>query len=198
MSPPDPKTPRSDAIRILRLRRAQRLLDHLFRDLPLRRRARLGLFMAFKTMASAGLAYGVGWLAHPGQAYWAAISAIAVTQPHFGDTRGAGHDRVLGTLFGAVAGLLGLWVGGTGDLFSFLLALCLVTVACWLAGAGAAARVGGITSAIVLLVPAEGPRWEMAAWRLGEVLFGTLCALAIGWLVSRLEERVERKEEDQA
>jgi uncharacterized membrane protein YccC len=81
-------------------------------------------------------------------------------------------------------------------MLAFAVGLGLVTVVCWIANAAAAARIAGITTAIVLLVPSTGPRWEVPLIRLGEVLLGTLCALVIGWAVSRLEERVERKEEE--
>ncbi|MEX1827882.1 FUSC family protein [Luteibacter sp. CQ10] len=185
-----PVPPNDPAVR--RLRRAQAALDRMLRALPAGKRARVGAFMAAKTMVSACVAYGLGQFVHPHEAFWAAISAIAVTQPHFGDTRGAGRDRVLGTAFGAVAGLLGLWVGGSGEFVAFAVALFGVTVASWTVSDGAAARVGGITTAIVMLVPAAGPRWEVAAYRLGEVVLGTLCALVVGWLVARLEDRVER------
>ncbi|HEY4091101.1 MAG TPA: FUSC family protein [Luteibacter sp.] len=191
--PHPPRSKRSGPRAIFQVRRAQRVLDTLFHGLPLASRMRVGAFMAFKAVLASLVAYGAGFLLRPDEAFWAAISAVAVTQPHYGDTRGAGRDRVLGTIFGGMAGLLGLWVGGTGDLLSFALALALVTVACWTANAGAAARIGGITSAIVLLVPTTGPRWEVAAWRLGEVVCGTACALAVGWLVSRLEHHVEEK-----
>ncbi|MGF6711477.1 putative membrane protein YccC [Luteibacter sp. W1I16] len=199
MSPPDAHPSRTEAaLRMVRLRRAQRALDTLFRSLPLGRKVRTGVFMAFKTVLSALVAYAIGNALHTEQAFWAAISAVAVTQPHFGDTRGAGRDRCLGTVFGGIAGLLGLAVGGSGDMLSFGLALGLVTLACWTANAGPAARIGGITTAIVLLVPSQGPRWEVPLYRLGEVVLGTLCALVIGWLVSRLEERAERKQETEA
>lgn len=176
-----------------RLRRAQAVLDRMFRAMPLGGRVRTGVFMALKTVLAASVAYGIGLALHTGQAFWAAISAVAVIQPHFGDTRGAGRDRIVGTAFGGVAGLLGLWAAGGADLLSFTVALAVVTVACWTANAGAAARVGGITAAILLLVPSDGPLWEMALYRLGEVLLGTLCALAIGWLVAFLEDQVEEK-----
>ena len=70
--------------RASRLRRAQRLLDRLFRSMPLERRLRIGAFMAFKVALSASVAYAVGQALHTEQAFWAAISAVAVTQPHFG------------------------------------------------------------------------------------------------------------------
>ncbi|QWT19997.1 FUSC family protein [Bacillus sp. NP157] len=198
MSETEPGKPeRRGALELLRVRRAQQLLDNVFRRLPLGPRVRVGLFMAFKSTLGAVFAYGVGFLLHPPEAFWAAISAIAVTQPHYGDTRGAGRDRILGTTFGGIAGVLGLWLGDSGDLLSFAAALAAVTVACWTANVGAAARIGGITTAIVLLVPTSGPRWEVAAWRLGEVILGTACALAVAWLVSRLEDWVEHKEQEE-
>ena len=198
MSPPDAHAERTEAAqRASRLRRAQLVLDRLFRTMPLGRRLRIGVFMAFKAALSASVAYGIGHALHTEQAFWAAISAMAVTQPRFGDTRGAGRDRCIGTVLGGIAGLLGLWIGGSGDVTSFVLALALVTIASWAANAAAAARIAGITTAIVLLVPSTGPRWEIPLIRLGEVVLGTLCALVIGWAVSRLEERVERKEEEE-
>lgn len=197
MSPADAHPERTEtAQRASRLHRAQRVLDRLFRSMPLGRRLRIGVFMAFKAALSASVAYAIGQALHTEQAFWAAISAVAVTQPQFGDTRGAGRDRCLGTALGGIAGLLGLWIGGAGDMLAFALGLGLVTIVCWAANAAAAARIAGITTAIVLLVPSAGPRWEVPLIRLGEVVLGTLCALAIGWVVSRLEERVERKEEE--
>ncbi|NII56187.1 FUSC family protein [Luteibacter sp. SG786] len=197
MSPMDAHPERTETVqRASRLRRAQRLLDRLFRSMPLERRLRIGAFMAFKVALSASVAYAVGQALHTEQAFWAAISAVAVTQPHFGDTRGAGRDRCLGTVLGGIAGFLGLWAGGSGNILAFALGLGLVTIVCWMANAAAAARIAGITAAIVLLVPSAGPSWEVPLMRLGEVVLGTLCALVIGWAVSRLEERVEQKEEE--
>jgi uncharacterized membrane protein YccC len=189
MTPDDTRI--ATAAHASRLHRAQAMLDRMFRAMPLGGRVRTGVFMALKTVVAASVAYGIGHALHTGQAYWAAISAIAVVQPRFGDTRGAGRDRIVGTAFGGAAGLFGLWIGGAGNLASFCVALPVVTVACWIFNAGAAARVGGITAAILLLVPSTGPLWETALYRLGEVLLGSACALAMGWLVARIEERVE-------
>lgn len=199
MSPPDAPAPRTEAAsRAVRLRRAQQALDRLFRTLPLGGRLRTGAFMAIKTVISALVAYAIGYALHTEQAFWAAISAVAVTQPHFGDTQGAGRDRCIGTALGGVAGLLGLWIAGTGDALTFALTLAVVTLVCWAANAGKAARIAGITTAIILLVPSTGPRWEIPLYRFGEVVLGTLCALVIGWLVSQVEERAEKKRETEA
>lgn len=196
MSPPESQEgPRQSLLRLIRLGRAQAALDRLARDMPLHRRLGQGMVMAVKVLAASLLAYFIGRALHTEQAFWAAITAIAVTQPHFGDTRGAARDRCLGTAIGAVAGLLGLWVGGPGEIFSYSLALGLVTLACWAAGAGPAARLGGITATIILLVPSQGPSWEIAFYRLGEVILGTVCAIAVGWLASFIETRVTRDQE---
>lgn len=199
MTSPDAPVTRTEAKRrAMRLRRAQQAVDRLFRRLPFGRRLRTGAFLAFKGALGASVAYAIGQALHTEQAFWAAISALAVTQPHYQDTRGAGRDRVLGTVLGGIAGFLGLWLGHSGDPWSFALAVVGVTLVCWAANVGPAARIAGITAAIVLLVPAEGPRWEIPLYRLGEVVLGTLCALVIGWLVTRLEERVEAKDPDGA
>lgn len=197
MPEPGKETATESRQRASRLRRAQHALDDLFRSLPVGRRFVAGLVMAFKAIAAALLAYTIGHALHTEQAFWAAITAIGVTQPHFNDTRGAGRDQCLGAAFGGIAGLLGLLIGGPGNVVSYVVALGGVTIACWTANAGAAARLGGITATIVLLVPSNGPSWEVALYRLGEVALGTLCAILVSWLVSLLQDRVERKDEQE-
>jgi len=190
------ETHAESAQRASRLRRAQQALDDLFRSLPPGRRLVSGLVMAFKAVGAASLAYAIGHALHTEQAFWAAITAIGITQPHYKDTRGQGRDQCMGAAFGGIAGLLGLWTGGPGDFASYALALAVVTVACWTANAGAAARLGGITATIVLLVPShDGPAWSIAFYRLGEVALGTVCAVVVGWLVSLVQDKVEMNEE---
>ncbi|SEM42449.1 Fusaric acid resistance protein-like [Luteibacter sp. UNCMF331Sha3.1] len=199
MSPPDaPHSRTRAALHAVRLHRAQQALDRLFRELPMGKRLRTGAFLAFKGALGASLAFAIGHALHTEQAFWAAISALAVTQPHYLDSRGAGRDRCIGTVLGGIAGFLGLWLGRSADVLTFAIALAGVTIVCWAANVGQAARIAGITTAIVLLVPAVGPSWEIPLYRLGEVVLGTLCALVVGWLVSRMEERVERKDEEGA
>jgi hypothetical protein len=62
-------------------------------------------------------------------------------------------------------------------------------VLCWIVNVGSAARLGGITATIMLLVPGIGPAWDKALLRLGEVTLGTVCALLVAWLMSRAEQR---------
>jgi len=197
MSPPDAPLSRAEAaLRVVRLRRAQRVLERLFRDLPFGKRLRTGAFLAFKGALGASVAFAIGHALHTEQAYWAAISALAVTQPRYLESRGASRDRCLGTALGGAAGFAGLWLGHSGDVLSFALALAAVTLVCWAANVAQAARIAGITTAIVLLVPAEGPLWEIPLFRFGEVILGTICALLVGWMVTRLEERVEHDEQE--
>jgi hypothetical protein len=60
-------------------------------------------------------------------------------------------------------------------------------ILCWGANIGSAARLGGITATIMLLVPRVGPPWQMALMRLGEVTLGTVCAMAVCWLIGWAE-----------
>jgi uncharacterized membrane protein YgaE (UPF0421/DUF939 family) len=62
-------------------------------------------------------------------------------------------------------------------------------VICWTVNVGSAARLGGITATIMLLVPGMGPAWDTALLRLGEVTIGTICALLVAWLMARIEQR---------
>jgi hypothetical protein len=60
-------------------------------------------------------------------------------------------------------------------------------VVCWCVNVGSAARLGGITATIMLLVPGIGPPWDVALTRLGEVTLGTVSALFVSWVISRIE-----------
>jgi uncharacterized membrane protein YgaE (UPF0421/DUF939 family) len=62
-------------------------------------------------------------------------------------------------------------------------------IICWVANIGSAARLGGITATIMLLVPRIGPPWEVALIRLGEVTIGTVSALLVCRLIHSIEQR---------
>ena len=61
-------------------------------------------------------------------------------------------------------------------------------VICWVVNVGSAARLGGITATIMLLVPGVGSPWDRALLRLGEVTLGTVCALLVTLIMSRIEK----------
>ena len=67
--------------------------------------------------------------------------------------------------------------------------MAVANVLSWVVNVGSAARLGGITATIMLLVPGIGPAWGKAVLRLGEVTLGTVCALLVAWLMARAEKR---------
>jgi uncharacterized membrane protein YccC len=161
----------------------QESVRHAVGRLPLKSRFAQGLLMAARAVGGAGLAYGIGRALHTEQAFWAAITAIAVVQPNYTDMVAQSRDQVIGAAAGGVCGFAAATLG-PADAGVYLAAVAVVMVACWLLKVGSAARLGGITTTIVLLVPAQGPAWDIA-----QVLIGMACALPVGWLVSYAERR---------
>lgn len=164
------------------------LLCNLIKGLSFRQRLFEGCVMALQAVASACIAYGIGRVLHTQQAFWAAITAIAVTQHRYADTRNLSRDQFIGAMAGGLFGFAGASLGG-GGLVAYAGTVAAVIVACWCANVGSAARLGAITATIVLLIPDQGPIWDVALVRLGEVTLGTVCALLASWLVAVAERR---------
>jgi uncharacterized membrane protein YccC len=135
------------------------------------------LIHAAKTALAAALCW---WLAmrfglHDG--YWGSISAIIVLQSDVGSTVGASRERLLGTLIGA---LLGFSFSLFGPLLvSYILAILAAVIVSGLLGFRNSSRLACVTITIIMLVHKEGPRWSLAADRVGEVLLGIIVALAV-------------------
>jgi uncharacterized membrane protein YccC len=164
------------------------LLFELLKGLPFRDRIAEGLLMALQAVAGACLAYAIARIVHPQQAFWAAITAIAVTQHTYADTRNLSRDQFVGAMAGGLFGFAGAWLGaGTHEILGYATTIGAVILVCWCVNVGSAARLGAITATIVLLVPQQGPLWDVALERLGEVTLGTLSALFVSLIVSRLQ-----------
>ncbi len=173
---------------LLRLRQTQQALAVRFKSLPARDRLLKGGAMALQAVAGASMAYGIGFMLHTEQAFWAAITAIAVTQLSLSDTRSSSRDQCVGALTGGVLGLVGIYLGK--DSFpAYAIVVAIAIVGCWLFNAGSAARLGAITATILMLVPQHGPAWEFALIRLGEVALGTVCAILVSWVAAWLDHR---------
>ncbi|WP_322011521.1 FUSC family protein [Paraburkholderia sp. J12] len=158
------------------------------KSLPLKNRAAQGVLMALRAVCGAGLAYGIGHAVHAEQAFWAAITAIAVTQHDYADTLSQSRDQFIGALAGGVCGFAAAMLG-TENLWVYLAAVAIVIVACWCLKVSTAARLAGITTTIVLLVPTQGPIWDVALFRCGAVTLGMLCALPVCWVFSYVEHK---------
>ncbi|MFM0736214.1 FUSC family protein [Paraburkholderia xenovorans] len=158
------------------------------KSLPLGDRLVEGGVMAVQAVAGASLAFWIGRWLHTEQAFWAAITAIAVSQHSYIDTRNLSRDQFIGAMVGALSGLVGATLGG-GHFAAYAITVGAAILICWVVNVGSAARLGGITATIMLLVPGIGSPWDRALLRLGEVTLGTVCALLVTLLMSRIEKR---------
>ena len=163
------------------------LLSRL-KGLPLKERLVQGGVAALQAICGASMAYGLAQVIHAEQSFWAAITAIAVTQPRYADTVNLSRDQFIGAMIGAIFGFFGATLGA-GHYIGYVATVLIVIVICWGLNVGSAARLGAITATIVLLVPLDGPVWSIALFRLLEVVLGTVCATVVSWLFSRAERR---------
>jgi len=113
------------------------------------------------------------------EAYWAPITTLVITQSSLGAAFTVSWRRLVGTAMGAAVGaLLAIHFGSHVIVFGagvFLLGLlCAVT-----RSDRSAYRFGGVTLAIVLLVPRTGPAWQIALHRFAEVFIGIGVALVL-------------------
>lgn len=117
------------------------------------------------------------------EAYWAPITTLVITQSSLGAALRVSWQRFFGTALGAVVGAVvathfGPHVLVFGSCVFFLGLLCAAV-----RSDRSAYRFGGITLAIVLLIPRAEPAWQMALHRFAEVSIGIGVALifAVVW-----------------
>lgn len=116
------------------------------------------------------------------EAYWAPITTIVITQSSLGAAFTISWQRFVGTLLGAVVGgIVASYFGPHVLVFGvcvFLLGLlCAVTHT-----DRSAYRFGGISLAIVLLIPRMEPAWQVAFHRFAVVSIGIAVALIFAWV----------------
>jgi uncharacterized membrane protein YccC len=163
-------------------------LDELRRSLPLGERLLAGLLHGLRAVAAAAIGYWCARLLGLGAGFWAAITAISVTQTSYADVKNSSRDQVIGALIGGACGLAGaIW--GHDDFLAYLLAVLVGMVACWVAKLGAAGRISGVTTTIVMLVPLGGSFSHIALMRLAEVALGVASALLVTRAAAWLEQR---------
>ena len=115
--------------------------------------------------------------------YWAPITTLVITQSSLGAAFAVSSQRFIGTVLGALLG------GAVGEYFGphvlvFGICVFILGLVCTLVRSGPSAyRFGGITLAIVILVPRSGPAWMVAFHRFAEVSVGIGVALllAVVW-----------------
>lgn len=139
---------------------------------------KLSLDQGLRTALAAGLAFWITNLLHMPGGYWAAISAIVVMQSEVGATLIASRDRLAGSAMGAIVGWLAASVWHK-QVAVFAVAVLVVTVLCTLLRFKNAGRLGGVTVAIIVLIPHLGPIWHIAVERFLEVAFGICISLGV-------------------
>ena len=154
---------------------------------------RLSLQQGIRTALAAVLAYWITNKLHLPGGYWAAISAIVVMQSEVGATVMASRDRLAGTAMGAVVGLLTSFVWHH-SLLVFGLAVLVVMMLCAALNYKNAGRLGGVTVAIIVLIPYPGALWHIALQRFLEVSFGIVISLFVALAWNHIDEWVQRKQ----
>lgn len=116
------------------------------------------------------------------ESYWAPITSIVITQSSLGAAFAVSSQRFVGTMLGA---LLGALVANYSDHRGLLFGICVFAlgILCGLTRVDMNAyRFGGVTLAIVLLVPRTHGPWYVAIHRSIEVAIGIAAALAFSLL----------------
>jgi uncharacterized membrane protein YgaE (UPF0421/DUF939 family) len=111
------------------------------------------------------------------EAYWAPITTLVIAQSSLGAALNVSWQRFVGTALGALVGAIVASRFGP-HVFVFGSCVLILGLLCALVRADRSAyRFGGVTLAIVLLVPRTEPAWEMAFHRFAEVSIGIGVAL---------------------
>jgi uncharacterized membrane protein YgaE (UPF0421/DUF939 family) len=116
------------------------------------------------------------------EAYWAAITTLVITQSSLGTAFTISWQRFVGTALGAAVGAIVASQFGPHVLV-FGTCVFILGLLCAVAHSDRSAyRFGGVTLAIVLLVPRTGPAWRIAFHRFAEVAIGIGAALILAWV----------------
>ena len=113
------------------------------------------------------------------EAYWAPVTTLVISQSFLRETVSVSWHRFIGTVLGAVVGVIvAIQLGPS--LLAFGAGVLLLGLLCALLGSDRTAyRFGGVTLAIVLLVPRMSSAWHMAFHRFAGVSIGIGVALVL-------------------
>ena len=117
------------------------------------------------------------------EAYWAPITTLVITQSSLGAALSVSEQRFIGTALGAAVGAI-VASYFAPHMLVFGTSVFILGLLCAVARSDRSAyRFGGITLAIVLLIPRTGPAWQVAFARFAEVSIGIAVALffAVVW-----------------
>ncbi|MGA2590026.1 MAG: FUSC family protein [Bryobacteraceae bacterium] len=111
--------------------------------------------------------------------YWAPITTLVITQSSLGAAFAVSSQRFIGTVLGAVVGAAVASYFGPHALV-FGICVFILGLLCALTRSGPSAyRFGGVTLAIVVLIPRSDSAWLVAFHRFAEVSVGIGVALLL-------------------
>ncbi|MGC1547069.1 MAG: FUSC family protein [Rhodanobacter sp.] len=173
-------------------RRLDQLAGEVIRmrqSLPRRDRLLIGLMHALRAVLAASLGYFGALELGLEQGFWAAITAISVSQSNYAEVRNSSRDQFVGAMIGGLIGM-GAATLGHEHYMAYVLAVMVGMMLCSTFNLGAAGRISGTTTTIIMLVPHSGSFWQFALFRLGEVTLGAIAALLVTAIFDRLERRL--------
>ena len=173
-------------------RRLTQLADEVLRlrqVLPPRDRLIVGLAHAMRAVLAASLAYFATRALGLEQGFWAAITAISVSQSSYAEVRNSSRDQFVGAMLGGLIGIAAAMLGHEHYL-AYVLAVVVGMMLCSVFNLSAAGRISGVTTTIIMLVPHSGAFWQFALFRLGEVTLGAVAALLVTLAFDMLERRL--------
>jgi uncharacterized membrane protein YccC len=149
---------------------------------------------SLRTAVAAIASVAAARLARLPEAYWAPVTTLVIVQSSLGAAMAVSRQRFAGTALGAalsalVASYCGpriLVFGGCVFLMGFLCALAHLDQSAY--------RFGGVTLAIVLLIPRAQPAWRIAFNRFAEVSIGIAVALLLATLWPEKENPAEARQ----
>jgi uncharacterized membrane protein YccC len=147
-----------------------------------------------RTAVAAIASVAAARLARLPEAYWAPATTLVIAQSSLGAAMAVSRQRFAGTALGGalsalVASYFGpriLVFGGCVFLMGFLCALAHLDQSAY--------RFGGVTLAIVLLIPRAQPAWRIAFNRFAEVSIGIAVALLLATLWPEKENPAAAKQ----
>ena len=113
------------------------------------------------------------------EAYWAPITTLVITQSSLGAALAVSWERIVGTALGAAVGAIVASEFGPNVLVFGAAVFMLGLLSALVRSDRSAYRFGGITLAIVLMVPRTGPPSRIAFHRFAEVCIGIAVALML-------------------
>ncbi|NHN90174.1 FUSC family protein [Acetobacter conturbans] len=148
----------------------------------------VGLIQAALSICSALVAYMPARWFGLQDGFWAAITAIAVTQGECHATAKLGQKQCIGALIGGGVGL-GFVLQFGAALWVYVAAVVVSITVCAALNKSDSGQLAGVTATIVLLVPHSGSAESIVVSRLSEVALGVISGVAVVWLGRHIKAR---------